>query len=360
MPRHNHFSNQEMRDMICVYAQERFSGQAASRKYREMYPNRRQPNRKIFQNIYNRLGETGSFRTKYHTGRPKIITPQQEDEILVRVAQNSEISTRRLSTATGISQPSVIRILHKENLYPYHFTPVQNLLPRDYRTRVEFCQWLKGKLNNNPTFLNNILFTDEATFTRRGVFNWRNSHAWETENPRLKKDRHFQHEFKINVWCGVIGNTLLGPIELPPNLNGESYLNFLNNDLVDLLGDLPLQLRRNMWFMQDGAPPHFSLAVRDHLNETFPHRWTGRGSEFQWPPRSPDFNPLDFYVWGYMKSMVYAEPINTRDELWNRIQDAANSIRNNPATFSKVRLSLTKRLNACINAGGGHTENILQ
>jgi len=25
------------------------------------------------------------------------------------------------------------------------------------------------------------------------------------------------------------------------------------------------------------------------------------------PPRSPDFNPLDFYFWGYIKQKVYAE-----------------------------------------------------
>ncbi|KAJ8947185.1 hypothetical protein NQ318_015531 [Aromia moschata] len=39
----------------------------------------------------------------------------------------------------------------------------------------------------NLDFLNKILFTDEATFTRRAVFNWRINH----------------HEF-VNIWCGVI------------------------------------------------------------------------------------------------------------------------------------------------------------
>lgn len=75
----------------------------------------------------------------------------------------------------------------------------------------------------------------------------------------------------------------------------ESYLNSLNNDLIDLLKDLSLQLTRNMWFMQDSAPPHFPLTVRDHLNETFPHCWIGRGSQFQWSLRSTKFNPLDFH-----------------------------------------------------------------
>ncbi|KAJ8953846.1 hypothetical protein NQ318_006697 [Aromia moschata] len=64
--------------------------------------------------------------------------------------------------------------------------------------------------------------------------------------------------FKINDWCSVIDNNLLGPFELPTNLNGELYLDFLQTQLPNYLDDLPLQLRQNMLFMQVGAPAHFS------------------------------------------------------------------------------------------------------
>ncbi|KAL1489114.1 hypothetical protein ABEB36_014058 [Hypothenemus hampei] len=37
----------------------------------------------------------------------------------------------------------------------------------------------------------------------------------------------------------------------------------------------------------------------------FPSRWTGRGSIFPWPPRSPDLTCLDFYFWGRIKDLVY-------------------------------------------------------
>ena len=35
----------------------------------------------------------------------------------------------------------------------------------------------------------------------------------------------------------------------------------------------------------------------------------------RWPPRSPDLNPCDFYLWGYLKSRVYNPLLNTLDEL---------------------------------------------
>jgi hypothetical protein len=62
-------------------------------------------------------------------------------------------------------------------------------------------------------------------------------------------------------------------------------------------------------FMQDGAPPHFSCFVTDVLNERFPDAWIGRGGPIPWPPRSPDLSTLDFFLWGYIKNIVYAEKI---------------------------------------------------
>jgi hypothetical protein len=47
--------------------------------------------------------------------------------------------------------------------------------------------------------------------------------------------------------------------------------------------------------------------------------WIGRGGTRNWPPWSPDLNPLDYHVWGYMKAMVYAQKLNTREELLQRL-----------------------------------------
>ena len=37
-------------------------------------------------------------------------------------------------------------------------------------------------------------------------------------------------------------------------------------------------------------------------------RLISRNSCFNWPPYSPDLNPLDFFLWGYIKSKVYSSP----------------------------------------------------
>ncbi|KAF0735359.1 ATP-dependent RNA helicase DHX8-like, partial [Aphis craccivora] len=55
--------------------------------------------------------------------------------------------------------------------------------------------------------------------------------------------------------------------------------------------------------MLDGAPPHHTNAVRQQLHYLFPDKLIGRaaGNNAQYrpdiarPPRSPDFNPCDFF-----------------------------------------------------------------
>ncbi|GFX27942.1 uncharacterized protein TNCV_3083631 [Trichonephila clavipes] len=70
-----------------------------------------------------------------------------------------------------------------------------------------------------------------------------------------------------------------------------------------------------MWFQHDVAPAHFSADVRSILDTAYPGRWIGRGGSVNWPVRSPDLSCLDFFLWGHMKSIVYASPVDFDEAL---------------------------------------------
>ncbi|XP_074041245.1 uncharacterized protein [Leptinotarsa decemlineata] len=131
---------------------------------------------------------------------------------------------------------------------------------------------------------------------------------------------HTQHPEKVNVWAGIVGDRVIGPIFFQENLTGARYLEFLQKDLVPNLAILfpcPIEAdvpNRNIWFQQDGAPSHFARPVREYLNDVYPGRWIGRRGPYEWPPRSPDSTPLDFFLWGYLKSKVFkTKPANIED-----------------------------------------------
>ena len=199
-----------------------------------------------------------------------------DDQILGLVNQNPTTSTRRIATQLGISQNKVWRTLHKDHMHPYHYTPVQELLPDDLVRRADFCRQLLNNDMHYPGYFSSILWTDEAQFTRDGVTNFHNLHEWNQNNPHAKRESSFQARFSVNVWCGIIGNTLIGPCFLPARLNTQNYLQFLNDCAPILIDEIPLNVRNRVIYQQDGAPAHFGLVVRNCLNVEYPGRWVGR------------------------------------------------------------------------------------
>ena len=114
-------------------------------------------------------------------------------------------------------------------------------------------------------------------------------------------------------------------------------------------------------FQQDGAPPHWSLATRALLNTMFPGRWIGRAGAtdqnmLDWPPRSPDITPLDFFLWGYVKDDVFTLPFpETVEQMMVKIQDAIKKI--SRALLEKVHERFRRKLKLVIKKKGSHIEN---
>lgn len=92
--------------------------------------------------------------------------------------------------------------------------------------------------------------------------NLHNLHEWHVENPNLIREDRSQYRFKVNMWTGILNGKIIGPIELPENLNGQAYLDFLQNQLPDLLEEVPLNIYGSMWYQQDDCPAHYALTVR--------------------------------------------------------------------------------------------------
>ncbi|GFX03948.1 uncharacterized protein TNCV_4678531 [Trichonephila clavipes] len=69
---------------------------------------------------------------------------------------------------------------------------------------------------------------------------------------------------------------------------------------------------QELWFQQDGATCHTARATIDLLIDTFGDRLISRLGPVNWPPRSCDLIPLDYFLWGYVKSLVYADKPQTQ------------------------------------------------
>ena len=84
---------------------------------------------------------------------------------------------------------------------------------------------------------------------------------------------------------------------------------------------------RRAWWFQDGAPAHRRIIVRDRLRHLFNNRVVGIGHAQEWPARSPDLTPMDFFLWGYLKSKVYQTVPQNQNELRQRITREVTALR---------------------------------
>ncbi|KAJ8912421.1 hypothetical protein NQ315_006087 [Exocentrus adspersus] len=262
------YSQTEKREMYELYISNNKNAARAAQEYEFLYPERRQPDRTTFLKIYRNMVECGSVqksRGRYQARRERV----NEINVLAQVHVNPEGSTLNFARECGISSTTVKRILKDNHYHDYKFKPVQTLYPGDGDRRVAFCRWLQTKLMADINYSRKIIWSDETTFTNSGIFNRKNKHYYATENPHLKQETRPQIRFHINVWCGILDDTIIGPFIIDGNLNSQKYLQLLETQLEDALDHLPLRYVRNLeGFQQDSAGPHnAALAMRFYIYE---------------------------------------------------------------------------------------------
>lgn len=285
--------------------------------------------------------------------RPETENEDNEINVLAYFYVYPHASIRNAKIDLGLSYATIHRILVKHKLHPFKFITQQALLPGDAQRRIEFCEMVLIKIQEDPLFLRKIIWSDESKFTREGIFNRRNNHFWAVENPKFVKERGFQFQFGFNVFCLLMDNKFSYCI-YEENLNSDKYLDILRTTVSEFLDRLPLQLIMSCWYQLDGAPAHCTNGVSQELNGMFEDRWIRRLGPWDWPPRSPDLTPLDSYLWGTMKERVYAgTAIENRRDLENRVRLAFEELDPEEIRRATTRYEL-KCLHDCLNSNGGH------
>ncbi|GFU53861.1 DUF4817 domain-containing protein [Trichonephila clavipes] len=95
-------------------------------------------------------------------------------------------------------------------------------------------------------------------------------------------------------------------------VNGDRYRAMITNFFIPELNNHDVQ---KLWFQQDGATCHTARSIIDLLKDTFGDRLISRFGPVNWPPRSCDLIPQDFFLWGHVKFLVYADKPQTLDHL---------------------------------------------
>lgn len=312
------------------------------------------PTDKTIVRWFNQFKETGSVDIKKSPGRPR--TSEEDVERLRQSCVRSpKKSIARRSLELGMAKTTVQNILHKRlKLHAYKIQLKHEIKPADKPKRVDFAVQMLSKIDDDENYLDNILFSDEATFHISGCVNRHNCRIWGNQQPN-EVFQYVRDTPKVNVWCGLMQDRIIGPFMFAENtITGTIYLDMLEMYVFPQIDEIEREKGIEVTFQQDGAPCHYSLIVQEALNNRFPDRWIGRNGPIMWPPRSPDLTPLDFFFWGYVKNLVYAEKIRDLQHLRERIYAAITTV--TPEMLQNTWREVDYRLDVCRATGGAHIE----
>ncbi|GFV18221.1 transposable element Tc3 transposase [Trichonephila clavipes] len=200
---------------------------------------------------------------------------------------------------------------------------------------------------------------DEAHFWLNGYVNKQNCRIWSEANPQVYVETPL-HPEKLTVWCTLWAGGIIGPYFFKNNeghnvtVNGDRYRAMITNFFIPELNNHDVQ---ELWFQQDGATCHTARATIDLLKDTFGDRLISHFGPVNWPPRSCDLTPLDYFLWSYEKSLVYVDKPQTLDHLEDNIRRVIADIR--PQMLEKVIENWTSRLDYIRASRGSHMPEII-
>jgi inhibitor of nuclear factor kappa-B kinase subunit alpha len=257
---------------------------------------------------------------------------------------------RKVARETGIGRTSVRCIAKSElGIKAYKLQKVQFLNDQNKRIRVQRCRLLLQR-HAGPE----ILFSDEKIFTIEVAHNHQNDRIWTTKPPLSDKIvSHSQHPQQLMVWAGICssGKTPLVFVDPGVKINKNYYLQEILQGVLEPWARTHFG-NREWIFQQDSAPAHKAREVQEWCRDHLP----GFISTEEWPPYSPDLNPMDYSVWSILEARACAKPHKNLESLrqsllreWAKIpvQELRAICENFP-----------KRLRLCIKAKGGHFESI--
>lgn len=302
-----------------------------------------------------RYNDTGSIAKRNNGGRRRNATsPEMVRKLKKRIVRNPKQSANKLAGQLNVSATSVRRMLKIDlELKPYKIQKVQDLTPAQKKVRLQRARVLKALAASGD--LPNIVFSDEKIFTIQQFVNKQNDRVWlpgkSADNLDQRLAYRKQAPASVMVWAAVTaeGRTPLVFIEQGVKVNQQIYRQkVLSRELIPWARK---QFGSRPWtFQQDSAPAHKARATQDFLRTRIPRLISSQ----EWPPYSPDLNPMDFSIWAILEAKVSSKRHQSVDCLKASLRKEWAAI---PQRVLRAACgAFITRLDGIIKAKGGYIE----
>ena len=313
--------------------------------------------------LINKIKQTGTTERKAGSGRLRTATTEENKQHVAEMIASQEEcpgthkSQRQIASQLNVSRRSVQRMTKSIGFKAFKRIRVSRRDTNVRAKRKTRCRNLYDRYSNED--VKKIVFTDEKDFTLEIARNRQNDRVYGARKKELPANRLYHESCrftkKVMVSSGVSWN---GKTDIyfmdtkNTKVNSECYMKLLDEGLLpDCRRMYP---NEDYVFQQDGATSHTSRATQSYLVGSTPSFI----KKDEWPPQSPDCNPMDYSVWASLSEKVYSgrKTVFKEEELKDTIRQKWSEISQDEVR--KAILSWKKRLRAVCDQSGGHIDHL--
>lgn len=188
-----------------------------------------------------------------------------------------------------------------------------------------------------------VCFSDESLFECKGA---QRSRVWHIKGSPVPIRQTVKHPTKVMVW-GMFCSKGPGKLYVVEgNMNATQYMKVLETRAIPQIQEW--YSNGEAIYMHDGAPCHKAKVITEYLRSK-------EITTLDWPGNSPDLNPIE-NLWGVIKKRICSQTTNTKQELISSIIRHWHRDATLLQTLTNLIESMPRRLQAVIDAKGGHTK----
>lgn len=295
--------------------------------------------------MYNRHQNGEGIERRAGGGRPKRLNAAQEEDIINRIEENPFLTARGFAREFGVNDKAIASVLCNHGL-SCRTAARETRLTEDHRiNRVAYCHRMLEMWDEDR--LRTIIFSDEKIFST--------DVPWRCKVYRPRNRRYESHYVQEVQRSGRITNNYLGAIgyegpmtdivRIDGHFTSHQYMKIIRAHVIPLMREFEEnEFEEPRTFMQDNSPIHtaantMALFSRQNFDP------------LEWPPLSPDLNPIE-NVWSYMEHdwpRIYPRNAQTLDVV---VQFRWNDLRTKPIYFQNLYRSLRNRFQEVIENDG--------
>ncbi|KAH9073762.1 hypothetical protein Ae201684P_003265 [Aphanomyces euteiches] len=238
------------------------------------------------------LSAPNEYGMRKQSGRPRILTPTAE-RYLIRKASNSMKTAQdlRKELKLPISNRTILHYLNKSDWLVHKKLKKAPCLSDEVKKIRQ--DWALDHITWPQTEWDCMVFSDEKRFNLDGpdVF------AFYWHDIRKEEKRFSQHQHGgggVMVWGAFCRRGVAPLVKVKDTMDRWGYVEMLGEVLLPFIDRT---FGRDCVFQQDNAPCHAAI-------ETGAWFLDQSVNVMEWPPHSPDLNPME-NLWSHMMRVVY-------------------------------------------------------